>query len=110
MGSGVPSLVSDWDGYRDTVRDGEDGFLVPTLAPPPGAGAALADRFATGVHEYGRYPAAARQATAVDPAAAANPLDKNGRASRRERVCQSEKIVGGADTLKQNNIIITANK
>src|SRR3546814_14623582 len=76
MASGVPALVSDWDGYRDTVRDGEEGFLVPTLAPPPGAGAALADRFATGVDEYGRYLAAASQATAVDPEAAAIALER----------------------------------
>ncbi|MGA0608281.1 glycosyltransferase family 4 protein [Phenylobacterium sp. VNQ135] len=36
MASGLPVVVSDWDGYRDTVRDGEDGFRIPTLAPAPG--------------------------------------------------------------------------
>ncbi|MBI3186128.1 MAG: glycosyltransferase family 4 protein [Myxococcales bacterium] len=30
MASGVPQVVSDWDGYRDTVLHGETGFLVPT--------------------------------------------------------------------------------
>ncbi|MGB2716708.1 MAG: glycosyltransferase family 4 protein [Vicinamibacterales bacterium] len=30
LASGVPQVVADWDGYRDTVRDGETGFLVPT--------------------------------------------------------------------------------
>lgn len=30
MASGLPQVVSDWDGYRDTVRHGETGFLVPT--------------------------------------------------------------------------------
>jgi D-inositol-3-phosphate glycosyltransferase len=30
MACGVPQVVSDWDGYRDTVVDGETGFLVPT--------------------------------------------------------------------------------
>lgn len=30
MASGVPQVVSDWNGYRDTVRHGETGFLVPT--------------------------------------------------------------------------------
>ena len=38
MAAGLPAVVSDWDGYRDTVRDGETGFLVPTLLPPAGAG------------------------------------------------------------------------
>jgi glycosyltransferase involved in cell wall biosynthesis len=31
MASGIPQVVSDWDGLRDTVVDGETGFLVPTL-------------------------------------------------------------------------------
>jgi D-inositol-3-phosphate glycosyltransferase len=30
MASGIPQVVSDWNGYRDTVRDGETGFLIPT--------------------------------------------------------------------------------
>ncbi|WP_230534085.1 glycosyltransferase family 4 protein [Microvirga roseola] len=32
MASGLPVVVSDWDGYRDTVRDGVDGFSIPTLS------------------------------------------------------------------------------
>lgn len=31
MASGVPQVVSDWDGLRDTVVHGETGFLVPTV-------------------------------------------------------------------------------
>jgi glycosyltransferase involved in cell wall biosynthesis len=30
MASGLPQVVSDWDGYRDTVRHRETGFRVPT--------------------------------------------------------------------------------
>ncbi|MGH9351929.1 MAG: glycosyltransferase family 4 protein [Terriglobia bacterium] len=30
MACGVPQVVSDWDGYRDTVAHGQTGFLVPT--------------------------------------------------------------------------------
>jgi glycosyltransferase involved in cell wall biosynthesis len=30
MACGVPQVVPDWDGYRDTVSHGETGFLVPT--------------------------------------------------------------------------------
>lgn len=33
MACGVPQVVSDWDGYRDTVRDRETGFLIPTTWP-----------------------------------------------------------------------------
>ncbi len=31
MASGVPQVVSDWNGYRDTVRNGETGFRIPTF-------------------------------------------------------------------------------
>jgi D-inositol-3-phosphate glycosyltransferase len=30
LAAGLPQLVSDWDGYRDSVRHGETGFLLPT--------------------------------------------------------------------------------
>lgn len=31
MACGVPQVVSDWDGYRDTVADNETGFLIKTM-------------------------------------------------------------------------------
>ncbi len=31
MASGVPQVVSDWDGYRDTVVNEHTGFLIPTF-------------------------------------------------------------------------------
>lgn len=34
MACGVPQVVADWDGYRDTVSHGETGFLVPTYWTP----------------------------------------------------------------------------
>ncbi len=30
MAAGLPIVASDWDGYRDLVHNGRDGFLVPT--------------------------------------------------------------------------------
>lgn len=30
MSTGVPQVVSDWDGYRETVEEGVTGFRVPT--------------------------------------------------------------------------------
>jgi len=52
MASGLPVLVSDWDGYRDTVRDGEDGFRVDTYAPEPGYSDHMAQAYETGVLNY----------------------------------------------------------
>ena len=30
MAAGLPLVVSDWSGYRDLVRNGVDGFLIPS--------------------------------------------------------------------------------
>ncbi len=38
MACGLPSVVSDWNGYRDYVRDTQEGFLIPTHMPPDTAG------------------------------------------------------------------------
>lgn len=55
MASGLPVVVSDWDGYRDTVRDGVDGFRIPTVMPPPGLAGDLAARHALGIDTYDAY-------------------------------------------------------
>lgn len=70
MAAGLPVVVSDWDGYRDTVRDGIDGIRVPTLSPPPNSGTDLADRYADGIDSYDRHCAYASGFAAVDTAAA----------------------------------------
>ena len=55
MAAGLPVVVSDWDGYKDTVRDGVDGYRVPTLMPQAGLGADLALRHALEVDTYDMY-------------------------------------------------------
>ena len=74
MAAGLPVVVSDWDGYRDTVSDGEVGFRIPTLMPPSGSGQELAFRQMVGVDSFDRYIGAVSQATAVDSHAAADAL------------------------------------
>ena len=66
MAAGLPVVVSDWDGYRDTVRDGIDGFRIPTYMPPPGYGEELATRHALGIDTYDMYCAHASSLIAVD--------------------------------------------
>jgi starch synthase len=70
--AGLPVVVSDWDGYRDTVKAGEVGFMAPTFMPPPGTGADLALRYASAVDGYGRYCMGTAQSIAVDVAACAS--------------------------------------
>jgi glycosyltransferase involved in cell wall biosynthesis len=55
MAAGLPVVVSDWDGYKDTVRDGVDGFRIPTIAPAPGLAGDLAHRHALEIDTYDMY-------------------------------------------------------
>jgi glycosyltransferase involved in cell wall biosynthesis len=66
MAAGLPAVVSDWDGYRDTVADGETALCVPTAMPEPGHGEEFALRYLAGVDTYDLYIGNAGQCTAVD--------------------------------------------
>jgi glycosyltransferase involved in cell wall biosynthesis len=68
MAGGLPVIASDWDGYRDTVVNGETGFLVPTSLPSfeEGLGVRLADRFAASVDDYALAVGSLAQFTAID--------------------------------------------
>ena len=66
MAAGLPVIVSDWDGYRDTVRDGIDGFRIPTSMPPPGFGEELASRHALDIDTYDMYCAHTSSLISVD--------------------------------------------
>lgn len=77
MAAGLPVIVSDWDGYRDTVSDGEVGFRIPTLMPLPGdSGQELAYRHFLTIDSFDRYIGAVSQATAVDSEAAGDALTR----------------------------------
>ncbi len=76
MACGLPVVVSDWDGYKDTVRDGIDGFRIPTLMPAAGMGADLAGRHALGVDNYDMYCGHTCSFVAVDVAAAARAFSR----------------------------------
>ena len=71
MAAGLPVVVSDWNGYKDTVRDGVDGFRVPTVLPPNGVGGDLALRHALGLDTYDFYIGRTSLATVVEPTALA---------------------------------------
>ncbi len=74
MAAGLPCVVSDWDGYRDTVRHGVDGFRIRTLTPRPGLGSDLAYAYAQRLMNYEAYAGSAALLTAVDIGAAAEAL------------------------------------
>ena len=74
MAAGLPCVVSDWNGYRDTVVDGETGFRIHTATVPPGAGIDIADRYGAGLDSYDRMIGITSLATAVDVDACAEAI------------------------------------
>ena len=74
MAAGLPCVVSDWNGYKDTVVDGETGFRIPTVTAPPGAGIDIADRYAARLDSYDRLIGITSLATAVDVGACAEAI------------------------------------
>ncbi len=66
MASSIPVIVSDWDGYRETVKDGIDGFTIPTYMPPPGNGKDIADLYHREKISYGDFLGATSQSTVID--------------------------------------------
>jgi glycosyltransferase involved in cell wall biosynthesis len=75
MAAGRPVVVSDWDGYRFTVRDGVEGFLVPTLIGPAGGlGTAIGLGHVFEAQSYQSYVGTVAQHTAVHIGHAAGAL------------------------------------
>ncbi|HKY94318.1 MAG TPA: glycosyltransferase family 4 protein [Kiloniellales bacterium] len=72
MASGLPVVVSDWNGYRETVRDGVDGILVPTTMTPPGYGDEMALRHYARIDDYMHFAGETALNVAVDEGAAAD--------------------------------------
>lgn len=68
MAAGLPVVVTDWNGYRDTVRDGIDGFRIATWAPEAGMGTPLAVNHEVGTFKYDNYCWAAAATTSLDMA------------------------------------------
>lgn len=66
MAAGLPRVISDWDGYRDSVKQGEDGFLVRTTQPPPETGRVLSELLLSGKEMYGGFLAKSALCVAVD--------------------------------------------
>lgn len=66
MAAGLPTVMPNWDGLRDTVVHGETGFLVPTRMTRPGGGQMLADRYFTRKDSYLQYLSLAQQQVAID--------------------------------------------
>jgi hypothetical protein len=76
MAAGLPVIVADWDGYKDTVRDGVDGFRIPTVIPQAGLGTDLAWRHAVEIDTYDKYCGHTSMMVAVDVQATAQAFTR----------------------------------
>ena len=65
MAAGKPVIATDWDGYRQTARHGETGFMVPTFMPEH-FGEDLALSHAAGSITYDQYLAQASTHVCLD--------------------------------------------
>jgi alpha-maltose-1-phosphate synthase len=66
MANGLPAIVTDWNGYKESVRHEIDGFRIPTLIPPPEACLDLAINYLDGSLNWPTYMGHTSLATAVD--------------------------------------------
>lgn len=65
MAAGLPLLVSDWDGMKDTVTP-DVGFRIPTRMPPGPILAAEALRYQGGIDGYVQYCSTTSAATEIE--------------------------------------------
>ena len=54
MASGIPVVVSDWNGYKETVDD-QCGYKISSVMPAAGLGSDLINRYALGIDDYDQY-------------------------------------------------------
>ena len=66
MAAALPSVISDWDGYKDLLRHQVDGFRISSYTPMAGLGRDLAFQHSQEWINYDSYIGAVSQFTAVD--------------------------------------------
>jgi alpha-maltose-1-phosphate synthase len=74
MAASLPCVVTDWSGLKESVVDGESGFLVPTRMPSPDASEMVLARATFGVESFDDSIAALSQVVAFDIADCASRI------------------------------------
>jgi alpha-maltose-1-phosphate synthase len=74
MANGLPLIISDWDGYQESVQHGVEGFKIPTAIPSAGTGLDIAENYLLDHLNYSMYMAHPCMATMVDVDACAQAL------------------------------------
>lgn len=71
MAAGLPVVVTDYDGYKESVRHDVNGFRIPTIQAPSGCGIYLINQHADLMLSYRNYVGQASAMIGVDISAAA---------------------------------------
>jgi glycosyltransferase involved in cell wall biosynthesis len=66
MAAGLPSIISDWDGYKDLLRHQTDGFRISSYTPAAGLARDLAFMHSQEWSSYDNYIGSVAQFAAVD--------------------------------------------
>jgi starch synthase len=74
MAAGLPCILSDWNGYRETAIHGEHGFLIKTQMPSRVGFESIEQRFADDTLNYDHYIGHVHALTSVDIESAAQAL------------------------------------
>lgn len=76
MASGLPVIVSDWDGYRETVVSEEVGIKIPTMMPTEKStiGMYFSERHIANLDPYPAYVGSLAQFVSIDVSAAADAI------------------------------------
>ena len=76
MASGLPVVVSNWDGYRDTVVDGRTGYLIETHSFEPGWNNQINQQLAVNENALNEVSTVISSQIGVDTLAAGGALAK----------------------------------
>ncbi len=74
MASGIPVIVTDWNGYKESVRDEVDGFRIPTIMAPLGCGKSIAESYSSYRMNHNYYIGHVAIMTSVDIEACSQAL------------------------------------
>lgn len=66
MAAGLPVIVSDWNGYQESIRHEVDGFKISTVIPTQNNALDLASYYLSDHMNYSTYIAHASLATMID--------------------------------------------
>jgi len=76
MANGLPAIVSDWNGYKESVRHEIDGFRIPTVSPPINSCLDLTINYLDGSLNWPTYMGHTSLTTVVNIDACAEALSK----------------------------------